>query len=128
MKCGARVFAALLLAWSLGAPPAPAGAEGPEYVPQAPADTTAPTATIELSAFRARTRTARFWFYASEPAQGFLCQLDKGGFKPCGSPRTYKHLEPGRHAFRVKAVDLAGNVGAAALVRFKTPHPRRHRR
>lgn len=128
MRWGVRVFVALLLAGCLGPMSASAGAEGPEYVAQPPVDTTAPTATIELSTFRARTRTAKFWFYASEPAQGFLCELDKGGFKPCGSPRTYKHLKPGRHAFRVEAVDLVGNVGVPALVHFKTPHARRHRR
>jgi hypothetical protein len=94
----------------------------------APPDVTPPETTIEKTALRAATRTARFWFSASEPAQGFLCGLDKGDFKPCGSPRTYKHLKPGRHAFRVKAVDLAGNVdGSAAVASFRVPKPQKRR-
>ncbi|MGN6256719.1 MAG: hypothetical protein ACTHN3_03075 [Solirubrobacterales bacterium] len=101
----------------------------PVYAPQPAPDTTPPETAIERSVFRVATRTARFWFSSSEPAQGFQCQLDKGEFKPCGSPRTYKHLKPGRHAFRVKAVDLAGNVdGSPAVAHFKIPRPHHSRR
>jgi len=98
----------------------------PPYI--APPDVTSPETTIDKTSLRAATRTARFWFSASEPAQGFLCQLDKSDFKPCGSPRTYKRLKPGRHAFRVKAVDLAGNVdGSAAVASFRVPKPQKRR-
>jgi hypothetical protein len=100
----------------------------PVYDPQPAAPDRAPPETrIDRSALRISTRTARFWFSASEAAQGYLCQLDKGDFKPCGPPRTYKRLKPGKHAFRVKAVDLAGNVGSPAVARFKIPRPKRHR-
>ena len=41
-------------------------------------------------------------------------------FKPCTSPKTYKKLKPGKHVFRVKARDRAGNVDATpAVKRFK---------
>jgi hypothetical protein len=94
----------------------------------APPDGTPPETTIEKTALRAATRTVTFWFSASEPAQGFLCRLDKADFKPCGSPRTYKRLKPGRHAFRVRAVDLAGNVdGSAAVASFRVPKPQKRR-
>ncbi|HEY3434067.1 MAG TPA: hypothetical protein VGK41_00300 [Solirubrobacterales bacterium] len=63
---------------------------------------------------------ARFWFSSSEPG-GFLCRLDKGPFKPCSSPRAYKHLKSGRHTFKVKAVDAAGNVDPTpAVARFQS--------
>jgi hypothetical protein len=97
--------------------------------PQPSPDTTAPETKIDKSQLRIATRTATFWFSASETAQGFFCRLDKGDFKPCGSPRTFKHLKPGGHAFRVIAVDAAGNVDAsAALAKFKIPKPSRGRR
>jgi hypothetical protein len=64
---------------------------------------------------------AKFWFGSNEPAS-FLCRLDKGPFKPCGSPRAYKRLKSGRHTFRVRAVDAAGNLDPTpAVARFKTP-------
>jgi hypothetical protein len=89
---------------------------------------TPPETAIDKTVLRAATRTVKFWFSASEPAQGFLCRLDKSDFKPCGSPRTYKHLKPGRHAFRVRAVDLAGNVdGTAAVASFRVPRPEKRR-
>lgn len=63
---------------------------------------------------------AKFWFSSNE-AGGFLCRLDKGEFKPCGSPRAYKRLKSGRHTFRVKAVDAAGNFDPTpAVAHFKT--------
>ncbi len=99
-----------------------------ESVPRPP-DTTAPETKIEKSQLRIATRTAKFWFSASETTQGFLCRLDKGDFKPCGSPRTYKHLKPGGHTFRAIAVDAAGNVdGSPAVARFKIPKPHHGRR
>jgi len=113
-------------------------AELPPLPPSAPSsppasggspDTTAPETKIDKSRFRIAARTATFWFSASETAQGFLCRLDKGDFKSCGSPRTYKRLKPGKHAFRVKAVDAAGNLdSSAAVAKFKIPKPSRGRR
>lgn len=91
-------------------------------------DTTAPEIKIDKSNLRIAARSAKFWFSASEAAQGFQCQLDKGDFKPCGSPRTYRRLKAGRHSFRVKAVDLAGNIGGPAVAHFKIPKPSKGRR
>jgi len=128
------VFASCAL--QAGAATAPAD-ESPSYLPATPQqpppdapprDTAPPDTTIDKTALRAATRSAKFWFSASEPAQGFLCRLDKGDFKPCGSPRTYKRLKPGRHAFRVKAVDAAGNVDtSAAVAAFRVPRREKRR-
>lgn len=94
-----------------------------EAVPRPP-DAVAPETTIAKRSIT--VAKAKFWFGANEAA-GFLCRLDKGRFKPCGSPRAYKRLKAGRHTFRVKAVDAAGNVDPTpALARFKSaPRPRR---
>ena len=56
----------------------------------------------------ARRRTVSFAFDSSEPRSSFRCRLDRGPFKPCRSPRRYR-LAPGRHIFRVFAIDAAGN-------------------
>jgi len=59
--------------------------------------------------FTARSRRlVSFAFAASEPGGTFRCKLDRKPFAPCRSPRTYR-LAPGRHAFRVLAIDRAGN-------------------
>jgi hypothetical protein len=142
MRWGTRI--AVTLVAVLVACPAVALAEGPDYNPQPPPDSTTanpfeaipppadsapPDTHLERSILQATTRSIRFWFSASEPVQGFLCKLDKGDYKPCGSPRTYKHLKQGRHTFRVKAVDLAGNVdGSPAIAHFRVPKPYRGRR
>jgi hypothetical protein len=70
---------------------------------------------------------ARFRFASSVADGSFRCKLDKSAFRPCTSPKTYRHLKPGRHTFKVKAV-IAGVVDPTAAVRrFSVPAPRRHR-
>lgn len=56
----------------------------------------------------ARRRTVTFSFAANESGARFLCKLDRQPFKPCHSPRAYR-LALGPHAFRVAAIDRAGN-------------------
>lgn len=81
-------------------------------------DRTAPETTIVKK--KVKGRTAKFRFVSSEAGSTFQCKLDKKQFKPCGSPKKYKRLKPGRHVFQVRAVDAAGN-------RDKTPATRRFR-
>jgi hypothetical protein len=117
--------------FSIAASLPPLPQQPPASAPAASAtpDTTAPETRIDKSQLRIAARSATFWFSASEAVQGFQCRLDKGSFKPCSSPRTYKHLKAGKHAFRVKAVDVAGNVdSSAAVAKFKIPKPSRGRR
>ena len=86
--------------------------------PKPPPDTAAPETTIGKRYLA--VGKAKFWFSSNEAA-GFLCRLDKGPFKPCSSPRSYKRLKGGQHTFRVKAVDAAGNADQTpAVARFKT--------
>jgi len=50
----------------------------------------------------------------------FKCKIDKKPYRACGSPKTYKHLKVGKHKFRVKASDAAGNVDPTpAVKRFR---------
>ena len=61
---------------------------------------------------KTKKRRARFAFTSSEPFSSFECKLDKRGFKPCASPRSYGRqlLKPGKHSFRVRALDEPGNT------------------
>ncbi len=64
---------------------------------------------------------AVFRFASSEPGATFRCRLDKGKFKPCSSPRAYRHLAAGKHSFRVKASGLGGPDTSPATRRFRIP-------
>ena len=54
-----------------------------------------------------------FAFGANEVAS-FECRLDAAAFAPCASGITVERLTAGAHRFEVRAIDRAGNVGAAA--------------
>lgn len=53
---------------------------------------------------------ARFSFTSNEPGSSFQCSLDHARFRSCRSPTKYRLLRPGKHLFRVRAIDAAGNV------------------
>jgi Ca2+-binding RTX toxin-like protein len=64
-------------------------------------------------------RRVVFTFAADEPGARFRCKLDRRPARPCRSPRAYL-ATPGRHAFRVFAIDAGGNRDSSpALVRFR---------
>jgi parallel beta-helix repeat protein len=74
-------------------------------------DTTPPQTTIRKGP-KAKTHstTAKFKFSSSEAKSKFECKLDRKRFKRCRSPKQYKGLKPGKHVFKVRAIDKAGNV------------------
>ena len=73
-------------------------------------DGAAPQTTIVAGPRRrTRERRAKLRWRASEPVERFECKLDRGRFASCESPHRIR-VRPGRHRFRVRAVDLAGNV------------------
>jgi Ca2+-binding RTX toxin-like protein len=97
-----------------GTPP-PVVVEPPPAVepPTRPRDRKAPqTQLLHRPArvlFTAGSRRAvSFAFAANEPGATFRCKLDLKPFRSCHSPQAYR-LAPGRHAFRVLAIDRAGN-------------------
>jgi Ca2+-binding RTX toxin-like protein len=66
-----------------------------------------------------KRRLVSFAFGASEPGARFRCRLDRQPSRACQSPRTYR-VSPGRHTFRVFAIDAAGNSDASpSLFRFR---------
>ncbi|MBS1679514.1 MAG: PQQ-dependent sugar dehydrogenase [Actinobacteria bacterium] len=52
-------------------------------------------------------RVAKFVFGGTGETR-FRCKLDGKGFTSCKSPKTYKHLKPGKHSFRVYVADAGG--------------------
>jgi hypothetical protein len=100
--------------------PDPAPEPGPEPdpilepVPDAK-DATAPETTIAKRPLNALARTtARYRFASDEAGSRFECKFDRKPFRACTSPKRYRRLDQGKHVFRVRAVDAAGNVDASA--------------
>jgi Domain of unknown function (DUF4394) len=102
-------------------PPAPPSPPAPTPTPTPPppqVDTTAPNTRISGGPKRrTRARSARFRFRSSEAGSTFQCKLDKKRFRRCRSPKRYRRLRPGKHTFRVRAIDAAGNVDRTPAVR-----------
>jgi hypothetical protein len=79
--------------------------------PGGTADTTAPNAKIKKRPKnRSDDDSPTFKFSSDEPGSTFKCKLDHKPFKKCKSPKTFHGLDPGKHTFKVKAIDVAGNV------------------
>jgi len=56
-------------------------------------------------------------FTSNEPGNSFRCKLDANPYLPCGSPKTYRNLDEGKHKIKVQASDAAGNVDKSPAVR-----------
>jgi hypothetical protein len=94
-------------------------------------DVAPPQTTITSSPRTSSTdRSAKFRFSASEPS-GFECSFDGTAFSTCHSPKSYSHLKPGTHRFKVAAIDLAGNKDRTPASKTfkvkKKKRPRHHR-
>jgi Ca2+-binding RTX toxin-like protein len=116
--------------------PAPGPAQTQDPAPQAPQKPTrplqpAPEPDRTPPATRLRrhppavavttggARRVAFAFGSSEAGSRFRCKIDSRPYRPCGSPRSFL-ARPGRHAFRVFAVDRAGNRDPSpAAFRFR---------
>jgi Ca2+-binding RTX toxin-like protein len=97
-------------------PPPPRPRPKPDRTPPATRLRHHPAALLLATGPR---RRVSFAFGASEPRSSFRCKLDRLPWRRCRSPRAYM-VRPGRHAFRVYAIDAAGNRDRTpALFRFK---------
>lgn len=54
--------------------------------------------------------------FAGSPGERYQCKIDTKKWVSCGSSRTYRGLKPGKHTFRVRAVDASGQPLTAATV------------
>jgi PKD domain/Bacterial Ig domain/Carboxypeptidase regulatory-like domain len=90
------------------------------------ADTAPPETSIDSGPPAiATSTTARFEFSAAPPddVSGFECSLDEAPFEPCSPDEPYSHLAHTEHTFRVRAIDLVGNVDQSPASRSWTVDP-----
>lgn len=107
-------------------PPAPVGTSpsGGETAQAGVGDDSPPQTRLyhrpaHVATSNRRLRRISFGFNADEPGSTFRCRLDRQPFRICVSPRRYR-VRAGRHAFRVYAVDPAGNRDPTPVVyRFR---------
>lgn len=81
-----------------------------------------PNTKLKRARFRSGKRFAKFFFSAGgEVGLRYQCKLDRRKFRKCRSPVTLRRLRRGRHVFRVRAIDAAGQIEKRpAIRRFKT--------
>jgi hypothetical protein len=83
-----------------------------------PPDRTAPVTTVTSKRFsKTADHTPTFTFVSNEAHSRFQCRVDTGKWRTCASPFTTKRLAKGKHTFRVRAFDPAGNVDRTPEVR-----------
>jgi hypothetical protein len=118
-----------LASFTVETPPPPAGPVDPTPDPDpsptpdpdtstdptpGPKDATAPQTTIGKRPHDALVRTtAVYGFSSDESGSRFECKFDRGSYRDCKAPKRYRRLDPGKHVFRVRAIDAAGNVDAS---------------
>ena len=103
----------------------PTGGACPPESPPPEADTTPPDTSLKLRKPKRRTKRV-FELTSSEPNSRFECKRDRKPWRACESPRRLKRLGKGRHRFRARAIDAAGNVDPTpAKKRFKVKRRKR---
>jgi uncharacterized delta-60 repeat protein len=103
---------------SIEAPPSPSAPPPPTENTQPLPNTTLgshPPAKLTTKSAKAKVK---FKFSSSTPGTTFKCKLDKGAFKPCQSPKSYK-VKPGKHVFTVEAIDAAGADSTPVSFKFR---------
>jgi DNA-directed RNA polymerase specialized sigma24 family protein len=73
-------------------------------------DTEVPETTIDKAPAKLSGPSVTFEFSSNEPSAKLECSLDGIPFSPCTSPQQYTGLAQGKHVFRARAVDAAGNL------------------
>jgi subtilisin family serine protease len=88
-------------------------------------DTTGPGTTIRKAPKkRSKSRKAKFTF-GSEAEARFECALDKKAFAACTSPKKLKVKRGRKHTFKIRAIDVLGNVGVSSRHKWKVEPERR---
>lgn len=91
------------------------GSPQPSPVPSAQAMPAPRTILLKRSVDPDR-RSATFVFKSSAAGSRFRCKLDKGPYRACHSPKTYRNLAGGRHTVKLVAVDAAGAADPTPVV------------
>lgn len=89
-------------------------------------DTSAPNTRLRKKTLKRSVGVAIFRLGSTEAGSSFICKLDSRPLNRCGSVVRYRALKPGRHVFKARAIDGAGNVDPKPLIiHFRIPRPRR---
>ena len=80
-------------------------------------DTVVPQTSITAGPRKYGTSIATFEFESNEKSAMLECSLDRAQFETCASPKTFTGLARGKHSFRVRAVDGAGNTDPTPATR-----------
>jgi hypothetical protein len=75
---------------------------------------------VQIDRLRRKPDRLRIYFSSDERAR-FECRLGSARWRRCRSPVSYRRVPSGRHRFRVRASDAAGNT-ATATRRFTVRH------
>ena len=94
------------------APSTPSGDPAPPLAPAPPLD----TVLGDHPGRSTGSGAARFTFSATRAGASFRCRLDRARARACRSPKRYRGLAPGRHVFRVLAVDGSGDADATPAI------------
>jgi hypothetical protein len=78
-----------------------------------------PQTTITKLKLRKRRAKVRFSATGTKEPVSFKCRLDKRRWRPCRSPKIYKHMKVGRHVVKVRAFAGAQNDPTPAKRRFR---------
>jgi hypothetical protein len=97
-------------AFELQVPPPAVSGSGPVLVSQQPADRRPPDTRIVKGPARSTYETkAKFRFASTEAQSSFQCKVDKKKWAGCRNPAK-RTVKPGKHLFKVRAIDRFGNV------------------
>ena len=81
-------------------------------------DTTPPNTTISTGpSGSVLAQNVSFSLSSSESNGTFECALDEDPYAACASPKAYPSIGLGRHMFRARAIDAAGNVDPTPVER-----------
>jgi lysophospholipase L1-like esterase len=83
-------------------------------------DTVPPQTTISAGPEGLVRSVGSFSFFASESSARFECALDEGSFSSCSSPFGPAQPTEGKHVFKARAIDNAGNVDPSPAARAFT--------
>ncbi len=74
-----------------------------------------------IDRFKLRQRRAKIWFAAAgtQEAVTFRCRLDRRRWRPCASPKVYKHLKSRRHVIKVRAFSPIASDQTPAKRKFR---------
>jgi hypothetical protein len=93
---------------------------GPTAAFSTAADITPPTISIDKKPKNhVGGSRATYRFSSDDPDATFECKLDHHKYRGCDSPEKLKHLDPGKHKFKVTATDDSGNNSKPAKDKFK---------